>query len=221
MKLWAAFPLLLMFSVAHGQQAPPLVGLPPQQANVILKRVDDRYNHLGSLRARFTERYSGMGIERTENGTLLLRKPGRMAFQYDRPAGKTFVFDGRFAYFYTPGDPQATRVHAKQLDDLHTPLRFLLGHTELGKELEGVVVYPVSGGFRITGVPHGMAARIHSITLQVTPDGTIQSLSLEEADGALTGFTLPDQQPNAPTADHDFSFTAPPGVTIIAGGPPI
>ena len=55
-----------------------------------------------------------------------------------QPVGKVFVLDGKFAWFYTPGDAQATRVPAKQLDDLRSPLRFLLGHTQLKKELDNL-----------------------------------------------------------------------------------
>ncbi len=107
-----------------------------QDNDALVRKVDDHYNHLSSLRAHYTERYSGMGMDRTEEGTLLLKKPGRMRWSYAAPVGKVFVLDGKFAWFYTPGDAQATRVPAKQLDDLRSPLRFLLGHTQLEKELD-------------------------------------------------------------------------------------
>ncbi len=93
----------------------------------ILRKVDDHYNHLATLRAHYREHYAGMGMDRSEEGTLLLKKPGRMLWRYDRPAGKVFVLDGKYAWFYTPGDPQCQRIPAKQLDDLRSPLRFLLG----------------------------------------------------------------------------------------------
>ena len=104
----------------------------------LIRRVDDHYNHLRTLRARYSEHYSGMGMDRTETGTLTLKKPGLMRWSYDTPAGKVFVLDGKFAWFYTPGDAQVSRTPAKQLDDLRSPLRFLLGHTQLAKELEQV-----------------------------------------------------------------------------------
>ena len=68
------------------------------QANdPIVRRVDDHYNHLNSLRAHYTERYSGMGMDRSEEGTLLLKKPGRMRWSYAAPVGKVYVLDGKFA----------------------------------------------------------------------------------------------------------------------------
>ncbi len=104
----------------------------------VLKRVDEHYNHLSSLRTRFTERYAGLGMDRSETGVLLLKKPGRMRWSYATPAGKVFVLDGKYAWSYTPGDAQVERSPAKQVDDLRSPLRFLLGHTQLKKELEGI-----------------------------------------------------------------------------------
>jgi len=67
-----------------------------------------------------------LGINRTESGTLLLLKPGRMKWDYSSPAGKLFLLDGRYAWFYSKGDPQVQRIPAKELDDLRSPLRFLL-----------------------------------------------------------------------------------------------
>ena len=126
-----------------------------------------------------------------------------------------------FAWFYTPGDPQAQKIPAKQIDDLRTPLRFLLGHTKLEKELTQIHITPDAGQYRITGVPAGQQQRIKSLTLLVTPTGLITQMTLEELDGATTAFTFTDTQENLPAAEKDFTFTPPPGVTVITGTPPI
>ena len=202
----------LLFPAAYAQ-APAVAG--------ILKTVDAHYNHLRSLRTRYTERYTGLGLTRAESGTLTLKKPGRMLWAYDSPAGKVFVLDGHFAWFYTPGDAQAQRIPAKQMDDLRTPLRFLLGRTELARELEGISVVPASQGFRISGVPKGMGNRVRQIVLEVTPAGSIVQMKLEEVDGATTAFSFTDQQENIATRNSDFTFTPPPGVGIATGAAPI
>jgi outer membrane lipoprotein carrier protein len=196
-----------------------LLGVPAQaqSSDAILHTVDEHYNHLGSLRARYVEHYAGMGMSRTEAGTLLLKKPGRMRWSYDQPAGKVFILDSKFAWFYTPGDAQAQRIPAKQMDDLRTPLRFLLGHTELKKELENIAVTPDGSGFRIAGVPKGMQSRVRQLSLRVTSTGSIAQMRLEELDGAVTEFNFTDLQENVPTKDSDFVFVAPPGVTVLNG----
>lgn len=191
------------------------------QDDLLLRKVDSHYNHLASLQARYIERYTGLGLERSESGTLLLKKPGRMLWRYDQPAGKVFVLDGKYAWFYTPGDSQAQRIPAKQLDDLRTPLRLLLGHTQLRKELTGIVVTKGSDAFRISGVPVGLENRVKQLSLQVAPTGSIQAMRLEELDGAVTEFTFTDMRENIPAKDADFHFLPPAGVQIVTGTSPI
>jgi outer membrane lipoprotein carrier protein len=191
---------------------------PPQD---LIHRVDDHYNHLRTFRAHYTEHYKGMGLDRTETGTLTLKKPGLMRWSYDQPPGKVFVLDGHFAWFYTPGDAQVSRTPAKQLDDLRSPLRFLLGHTQLAKELDNLTTAPADANFSISGVPKGMAERVHLLTLIVTPAGIIQSMKIEETDGSLTGFTFTNIEENVAVPPSDFVFTPPPGLSIVNSQSPI
>lgn len=187
----------------------------------IVKKVDDHYNRLKTLRTRYTEHYAGMGMDRTERGTLELAKPGKMRWAYDVPAGKLFVLDGKYGWSYTPGDPQVERIPAKRLDDLRSPLRFLLGHTELKKELDGLAVAADGGGYRISGVPKGMGQRVKLLALEVDGAGAIQSMRLEEADGAVTEFSFTEMKENLPLNGKDFVFVPPAGVGVVDGLPPV
>ena len=109
-------------------------------------------------------------MKRTESGTLLLLKPGRMKWEYSSPAGKLFLLDGKYAWFYTRGDPQVQRIPAKELDDLRSPLRFLLGHTELEKELSNLTLAPAPNGcFTLTGQPKGQEGRVSPPTPTAIP----------------------------------------------------
>ena len=192
-----------------------------QTAATLAKQVDAHYNRLQSLQARYTERYQGMGLDRTETGNLTLRKPGRMRWAYDTPAGKLFILDGKDAISYTPGDAQAQRIPEKKLDDLRSPLRFLLGHTELSKELDGLSLTVVNGGYTLSGTPQGMQQRVHSLGLTVDAAGAIRAMRIEETDGSITTFSFTDMRENVPTRDSDFTFVPPPGVAIVNGAAPI
>jgi outer membrane lipoprotein carrier protein len=190
-------------------------------AQQLAQRVDKYYNGLHSLRVAFTESFRGMGIDREESGVLLLRKPGKMHWSYANPPGKVFLLDGKYAWFYSPGDAQVERVAAAQLDDLRSPLRFLLGHTQLQKELEGLTLSTTADGLQLSGVPKGMRDRVEKIVLGVNADGIIQSMSITEVDGAQTAFTFKDSQADAPAPDADFVFHAPPGIPVLDGLPPV
>jgi outer membrane lipoprotein carrier protein len=199
----------------------PRAGFCADTAQQLAQRVDKYYNGLHSLRTAFTESFHGMGIDREESGTLLLRKPGKMRWSYTHPAGKMFVLDGKYAWFYSPGDAQVERVSAGQLDDLRSPLRFLLGHTQLQKELVGLTVSSGPEGLQLSGVPKGMEKRVEKIVLGVSPEGVIFSMSITETDGAQTAFTFKDSMADAPAPDSEFVFHPPAGVPVVDGLPPV
>jgi outer membrane lipoprotein carrier protein len=191
-------------------------------ASEVAQRVDRHYNQLHSLKAGFTESYEGLGMRRTESGTMLLLKPGRMRWDYAQPSGKLFLLDGSFAWFYAPGDSQVQRIPAKQLDDLRSPLRFLLGHTALEKELNNLTLQPAPNGhFTLTGQPKGQEKRVARLTLNVTADGTISTIEIEEVDGALTRFTFSNEAPNVVIPVGNFHFAPPAGVPVVNALPPV
>jgi outer membrane lipoprotein carrier protein len=193
-----------------------------QDIHAIADKVDQRYNHIQTLKADFTETYSGGGAARTETGTLLLKKPGRMRWDYVQPRAKLFVTDGKIAWFYVPGEHQARRASVKQTDDLRSPLRYLLGKTKLDKELDGLSLDSAqkpttAGNFVLRGIPKGMSDRVSQTLLEVTPEGLITRIVIEELDGSTTEFRFQAQQENVKLEDAQFSFSPPPGVEIVAG----
>ena len=213
--------VFLCLAMRAQQQGSPKNGA-PSDVHALAQRVDQHYNRLHSLRAGFTESYAGLGVHRQESGTLLLQKPGRMRWDYDSPPGKVFVLDGKYGWFYTPGDAQVQRIEAKKLDDLRSPLRFLLGHTELEKELTHLSLKPAADGqFTLTGQPKGEEERIPRVSLTVTKDGAITAIEIEEVDGAITHFTFTGEAPNAPMPAGAFHFTPPAGIPVIDQPPPM
>src|SRR3954469_17887749 len=125
--------LFATLAMTLAQQSAPSV-------DIVYEDIDRHYNDLRSLSAQFTETYRGAGITRSESGTLWLRRPGKMRWEYTAPREKLFVSDGKTAYFYVPGERQARKAPIEKLDDLRSPLRYLLGKTKLKKEFENLTV---------------------------------------------------------------------------------
>jgi len=190
--------------------------------HAIAEKVDRRYNHIQTLQAQFAETYSGAGMTRKESGTLELKKPGRMRWDYDEPRPKMFLADGSTAWFYVPGERQVRRAPVKQIEDLRSPLRYLLGKTKLEKEFIGLAIAtdakPLNAGdIVLRGVPKGMQERVSQTLLEVTPDGLITRIVVEELDGSVTEFRFLQQRENVQIADQRFRFTPPPGVEVVQG----
>lgn len=193
----------------------------PSTLSEITRQVDQHYNRLHSLSVHFTETYQGMGMKRAESGVLLLEKPSRMRWNYTDPAGKLFVIDEKYGYSYTPGDAQAERYPAKQLEDFRSPLRFLLGHTRIEKELANLTLTQQGAEYQLRGVPKGMEQRVAEVELTVTANGRIDAIQWRETDGATTDFRLTDEVANPPLAADTFSFHPPAGVVVVKGMAPI
>ncbi len=188
----------------------------------VAARVDRHYNALRSLEVHFVQSYEGMGMHRKESGVLLLKKPGKMRWTYTDPDGKLFVLDGKAGYFYSPGSSEAQKVDQKKLDDLRSPLRFLLGHTELAKELTGLQAScDGTGTCDLSGVPKGLQERVSSLKIHATPDGTIRAMTIEETDGVTNRFEFSGEATNVPAPDTAFVFTPPAGVHVVEGEPPV
>jgi outer membrane lipoprotein carrier protein len=184
--------------------------------------VDAHYNHLRSLEAEFTEVYRGSGMDRTESGTLWLKKPGKMRWEYRSPKEKLFVSNGKDAWFYVPDDRQARKGAAKKLEDVRSPLAFLLGKTKLEKELQGLSLAPditplSSGNTVLRGVPKAFTDSVSEIILEITPDGRIVRLVMQGVDGASTEYRFTDQKENVAIADGRFDFRAPAGTEVVEG----
>jgi outer membrane lipoprotein carrier protein len=182
--------------------------------------VDAHYNHLHSLEAQFTELYRGSGIERSESGTLWLKKPGKMRWEYRSPREKLFVSDGRDAWFYVPDDRQARKMAAKKLEDIRSPLAFLLGKTKLEKELQGLSLAPdvtplAQGNVVFRGVPTAYADQISEIMLEVTPEHRMARIVISQVDGATTEYRFTDQKEDVPLADGRFQFKPPAGTETV------
>ncbi len=196
-----------------------------EDVHAIAASVDDHYNHLQTLQTEFTEVYRGSGIERTESGTLWLakgglKKPGKMRWEYRSPKEKLFVSDGKDAWFYVPGDRQARKTAAKKLEDVRSPLAFLLGKSKLEKELQGLSLAPdkaplTAGDVVLRGVPQALADRVSEILLEVTADHKIVRIVIEDVDGSVTEYRFTGEKENEAISDARFRFTPPAGTEIV------
>jgi outer membrane lipoprotein carrier protein len=186
----------------------------------IARAVDEHYNRLQTLKGTFTEIYQAPGVSRSESGVLWLKKPGKMRWEYREPKAKLFLVDSENAYFYVSGESQARKTSLKKVDDVRSPLRFLLGKTKLEKELDGVSLAPditpvQPGNVVLRGVPKNMQDRVAEILLEISPGDEIRRIVIQATDGTVTDFRFSGLESNVPVPDSFFRFQPPPGVVTI------
>ena len=188
--------------------------------HTVAQAVDEHYNHLQSLQTDFTEIYQGSGIERVESGTLWLKKPGKMRWEYRSPEEKLFVGDEKDAWLYLPVEKQVRKSSMRKLEDLRSPLAFLLGKTKLEKELQALSFAPDARAWKpedamLRGVPRGLEDRISQVLLEITPEHRIARILIHGVDDSITEYRFSNQKENLEVLDGKFRFSAPAGSEVV------
>ena len=139
--------------------------------DTLLKGVEARYNKTKTLQVLFHEDYTPPGRpKRTESGTLVLRKPGKMRWDYEQPKGKLFISDGKFLWLYTPDENRAEKMKLKESDDMRAPLAFLLGKLDFQKEFRNLQAKAEGPDMRVTGDSKSENLPYSSVEFVVTPE---------------------------------------------------
>lgn len=181
----------------------------------ILMGIEKRYNATKTLQAEFTQVFSFGPRQRTESGTLYLEKPGKMRWDYQNPAGKVFVCDGKFVYLYSPSTNVAERTPFKATDDLRAPLAFLLGRLDFQKDFKRFTMKPQGDNYWITAEPRSAKAPYTSVAFLVNAASQILEVEVTGVDQAVNRFRFQGEQRNLKIAAAKFTFQPPEGSRLV------
>jgi len=216
---------IALLGFALGGSAAPRQLAPPPRVPLaeLVATLDGRYNSMQSWQADFVQLYTADLQSRRESGHLYLQKPGRMRWDYRQPVAKQFIVNGNRVWQYTAGDPTATLTQINDVNDLRTPLRYLLGHTQLERELDDLAYSAlapwISGDAVISGKPHQAdVAGWSQVWFEVSPAYELDRIVIAGLDGSRNDIRLSHIQPNSRISSKWFVFTPPPGVRLVAGG---
>ena len=103
----------------------------------MIQRLQKRYETAGDYRAKFTQKYTyaATGRERTSTGELLVKKPGRMRWNYEGPEPQMYLASEGTLWVYEPEAKQAYRQDLK-VSQLPAAVSFLMGKGKLSDEFE-------------------------------------------------------------------------------------
>src|SRR6187551_522506 len=98
-------------------------------AQDLAQSLQRKYDGIKDFSAEFTHTYRGGVLKKeiVERGCLLVKKPGKMRWQYTAPEQKLFVSDGVKMYSYIPQDKQVVVTSIPPDDQITTPTMFLAG----------------------------------------------------------------------------------------------
>lgn len=189
---------------------------PGADVATVIRGLEQRYNRAATLRASFEQKHLVAGRpRRVESGTLVLRKPGRMRWDYSQPAGKLFLCDGKWVWLYSPGAQQVERARLKEADDFRAPLAFLLGRLDLRRTFATFELEEKDGVVRLSAWPKNSRMPFTRVEFFLTAEFRIQRLIIHQVDETAMEFTFSGEQLNVPVQEAAFRFQAPPGIPVV------
>ncbi len=117
----------------------PVVAPAPAEvlsADAVIAKLQARYDTVTDLSCSFEQvlTKTGSGLEIERSGSLFLKKPGLMRFDYKNPDPMFYVSDGETLLQYLPRDQLVYKLGV-QGSSLAGPFRFLVGGARIDEEL--------------------------------------------------------------------------------------
>jgi outer membrane lipoprotein carrier protein len=191
-------------------------------ATDLAQALQRKYDGIRDFSADFIQRYRGGVLRReaVERGTLLVKKPGRMRWDYQAPERKLFVSDGATLYSYLPEDRQVMVSAVPDDASASTPALFLAGRGSLTRDFDVSFTEAPSGvaanSQALKLVPRTPQADYESLVLSVDPATfALRGLVALDLQGGTSSFTFTNLRENIGLADRQFIFEIPRGVEII------
>ena len=194
----------------------------PELAAAIQRKVDG----IKDFSADFTHTYEGGVLRKqiTERGHLLVKKPGRMRWDYSVPEPKQFVSDGVKMYSYIPQDKQVIVATVPPEDEASTPTLFLAGKGSLTRDFTASLVDTPAGmppgtrGLKL--VPKTRQRDYDWLLLAVDPGSlAIRGLQTVDGQGGKSSFSFTNLKENVGLADKEFAFKIPRGADVVFAPP--
>jgi outer membrane lipoprotein carrier protein len=191
---------------------------PPFDVTRLLKTIENRYNGAATMRMNFSESYTFQNRPRpAEWGVLSLKKPGKMRWVYQKPAGKLFVSDGKDVYYYSSQANRVEKLRLKEADDMRAPLAFLLGKLDFSRDFGKYTWREEGDAVWISCDPKNPSrSPFAEISFKaVKADGRILRLRVVGQDHSILEFEFESETLNPPLTDGFFLFQIPPGAEYV------
>jgi outer membrane lipoprotein carrier protein len=215
---------VVIFSVAAatavgGQLAARAADVTAPELAAALQR---KYDGIKDFSADFAHAYEGGVLRKqlTERGHLLVKKPGKMRWDYSTPEAKQFVSDGVKMYSYIPQDKQVIVATVPPDEEAPTPTLFLAGKGNVTRDFTPSLVDAPAGmpaGSRaLKLIPKAKQRDYDWLVLVLDPGSlAIRGLVTVDAQGGKSSFSFTNLKENVGLADKEFAFKIPRGVDVV------
>jgi outer membrane lipoprotein carrier protein len=191
-------------------------------AQALAQSLQKKYDGIRDFSADCVHSYRGGVLKKevSERGRLLVKKPGKMRWEYLAPEEKLFVSDGLRMYSYLPQDKQVLVRTLPPANQLSMPTMFLSGNGNLSRDFNPTLVEASTGAaagtLALKLVPHEPQAEYEWLVLEVAPQAlTLRGLVTFDSQGGRSAFSFSSLKENQGLADKLFEFKIPRGVDVV------
>jgi outer membrane lipoprotein carrier protein len=203
--------------VAGVWSARPAGQAPPTAAELV-RLLQGHYASVGSFAADFSQSAKSLLSRKpvTERGTVKIKKPGRMRWDYTSPEKHQIVADGVMVYLYAPADHEVTISAMPKNNEASAPLLFLTGEGDLVRDFTPALpADQPAGEWRLLLTPRVHQPDFETLMLIVgRAKLDLHGLATTDAQGGSSEITFSRMQENAAIADKDFFFEIPKGTHV-------
>ena len=214
-------PILTFLLLGPATSAKPTNAVPPGDVAALVGQVQKRYDDTIDLKARFSQEVTtpATGRKKLRTGLVMLKKPGRMRMDYEKPEKQMYLSTGQIMWFFQPEERQAFKQDPKTAQ-LPAAFAFLMGKGRLIDEFEITVTkelpYGGPGDHKLSLKPKQPQSTYKSIFFVVDPKTFLVKQSvLITATGEISSLSFTDIVVNTKVADSAFKWTPPAGIKVV------
>ena len=188
-------------------------------ARAIARRVQAFYAQTKDFSASFRQHYTYTAIGRTEDseGTVRVKKPGLVRWDYAKPEKRTLYLQGKTLWIWRPDDQEAQVKRDFGGDQLSSAFSFLWGKGDLLKEFSPKAAavppgLPEGDGLELT--PLKPAPGVQKLLFVVGKDGQVLASVVTNPQSDVNQIVFGDAKVDQGLPDSLFQFTPPKGAYV-------
>jgi outer membrane lipoprotein carrier protein len=191
----------------------------PDPGRAVAQRVQAFYAHTKDFSARFAQHYTYVAIGKVEDstGTVEVKKPGLVRWDYDKPEKRTIYVEGKTLWIWKPQDQEAQVSRNFAGDQLSSAFTFLWGKGELLKEFSPRAVtapkdLPPGDGLEL--LPSKPVAGVQKLLFVVAKDGQVLASVLTNPQGDVNQIVFTQSKVDQGLSSDRFHFEPPKGAYV-------
>ena len=196
-----------------------LAKLSADPGRALAQRVQAFYAHTKDFSARFAQHYTYLAIGRVEDseGTVQVKKPGFVRWDYDKPDKRTIYVEGKTLWIWRPDDKEVQVKRDFGGDQLSSAFTFLWGKGDLLKEFKPKSLpaqKDLPKGDVLELKPIKPVPGVEKLLFVVGKDGQVLASAVTNAQGDVNQIVFSSAKVDQGLPDSLFHFEPPKGAYV-------